>query len=117
MVYLSMQPWIIWKSVLAPTSEILFFAYPKKSIQKKRYPDAALILRSEGFERGFPKGRPSPYVKRDASLHRPYRANHSVHPCASPFGCYTCKSAVLPICPFKASGARRGITGQKTIPM
>jgi hypothetical protein len=30
-----------------------------------------LILRSEGFERGFPKGLPSPYVKRDASLHRP----------------------------------------------
>jgi len=30
-----------------------------------------LILRSEGFERGFSKGHPSPCEKRDASLHRP----------------------------------------------
>jgi hypothetical protein len=27
-------------------------ACPKKSIEKKRQPDAALILRSEAFERG-----------------------------------------------------------------
>jgi hypothetical protein len=39
-------------SVLAPTSEILFFACPKKSIQKKRHPNAAFFLRSEAFERG-----------------------------------------------------------------
>jgi len=39
------------KSVLGPTAEILFFACPKKSIQKKRHPDAALILRAETFER------------------------------------------------------------------
>ncbi|MCQ8130438.1 hypothetical protein [Methylomonas rivi] len=57
--------------VPAPAGGILFFACPKKSIQKKRHPDAALILRAEGFERGFPKGLPSPYEKRDASLHRP----------------------------------------------
>jgi len=38
-------------SVLGPTAEILFFAPPKKSIQKKGGPDAALILPAEGFER------------------------------------------------------------------
>ncbi|WP_041363835.1 hypothetical protein [Methylomonas methanica] len=46
-------------------------ALPKESIRRKGNPDAALILRTEGFERGFPKGLPSPHEKRDASLHRP----------------------------------------------
>ena len=32
--------------VLAPEGEIFFFACPKKSIQKKRHPDAAYLLRS-----------------------------------------------------------------------
>jgi len=59
-------------SVLGPTAEVLFFACPKKSTQKKRHPDTAMILRAKGFERGFPKGLPSPGGKRDASLHRPY---------------------------------------------
>jgi hypothetical protein len=40
------------KPVLAPASEILFFACPKKSIQKKRHPDAALILRAKAFAGG-----------------------------------------------------------------
>jgi len=57
-------------SGLGPTAEILFFACPKKSIQKKRHPDAALILRSSLLngvaERGF-----LPLRQRDASLHRP----------------------------------------------
>jgi len=43
----------------------------KEKYPKKRPPHAAFILRAEGFERGFPKGLPSPYEKRDASLHRP----------------------------------------------
>jgi hypothetical protein len=43
---------VILTSVLAPTGEILFFACPKKSIQKKRHPNAAIFLRSEAFERG-----------------------------------------------------------------
>ena len=59
------------KSVRGPTTAILFFASPKESIQRKGDPDAALTLCAEGFERGFPKGLPSPYVKRDTSLHRP----------------------------------------------
>jgi hypothetical protein len=50
---------------------------PKVSIQRKGNPDAANFLRSEGFERGFPKGHPSPYEKRDASLHRPDGLIHS----------------------------------------
>jgi len=57
--------------VPAPAGGFLFFACPKKRNQKKRHPDAAFILRPKGFERGFPKGHPSPYKKRDASLHRP----------------------------------------------
>jgi len=60
----------------------------KRKKPKKRPPHAACFLRSEGFERGFSKGHPSPYEKRDASLHRPYRAD-----------------------PSKPSGARRGIRG------
>jgi len=43
----------------------------KRKYPKKRPPHAAIVLRAEGFELGFPKGLPSPYVKRDASLHRP----------------------------------------------
>jgi hypothetical protein len=39
-------------SVLAPTGEILSFALPKESIQRKGNPDAAFILRAEAFERG-----------------------------------------------------------------
>jgi hypothetical protein len=57
------------KSVRGPTTAILSFASPKESIQRKGDPDAALILRSEAFERGC-KGAPAPR-QRDASLHRP----------------------------------------------
>jgi len=79
-------------SVLAPTGEILFFACPKKSIQKKRHPDAAYSLRSEAFERGCRKGLPAPSATR--RIHAaPLRAN-----------------------PFKSSGARRGIRGQNHQP-
>jgi len=60
----------------------------KEKYPKEKTPHAACILRAEGFERGFPKGHPSPCEKRDASLHRPWRAE-----------------------PFKTSGARRGIRG------
>jgi hypothetical protein len=73
---------IVLQSVLGPTAEILSLrkpslvfalraslsavqirsrricASPKESIQRKGDPDAALILRAEGFERGFPKGHP-----------------------------------------------------------
>jgi hypothetical protein len=79
-------------SVLAPTGEMLFFACPKKSIQKKRHPDAACFLRSSLLvgvaERGF-----LPLRQRGASMRRPYRAF-----------------------PTKSSGARRGIRGENHPP-
>ncbi len=57
-------------SVPAPTSGILFFVWPKKSIQKKSHPDFALILRFSFFagvgERGF-----LPLRQRAASLPLP----------------------------------------------
>ncbi len=59
------------KSVLAPTGEILSFAPPKESIQRKGGPDAAYFLCSSLLtgvaERGF-----LPLRQRDASLHRPF---------------------------------------------
>jgi len=47
-------------SVLGPTAEILSFASPKESIQRKGDPDAALILRSEAFDGNRQKGLPPP---------------------------------------------------------
>jgi hypothetical protein len=61
----------ILMSGLGPTAEVLFFACPKKSTQKKRHPDAALILRAVTFVRGFSMGLPSPCEKRAASLPHP----------------------------------------------
>jgi hypothetical protein len=57
-------------SVLGPTAEILSFASPKESIQRKGDPNAAYSLRSSLLagvaERGF-----LPLRQRDASVHRP----------------------------------------------
>ncbi len=61
----------ILMSVLGPTAELLSFAPPKESSQRKGGPDAAHFLRSSLLagvaERGF-----LPLRQRDASLHRPY---------------------------------------------
>jgi len=58
-------------SGLGPTAEILSFASPKESIQRKGDPDAAYSLRSSLLngvaERSF-----LPLRQRDASLHRLY---------------------------------------------
>ncbi|MEY4210320.1 MAG: hypothetical protein RLZ92_699 [Pseudomonadota bacterium] len=51
-------------SVLAPTSEILSFVWPKESIQRKDHPTAACILRSEAFAWGWQKGLPAPLPTR-----------------------------------------------------
>ena len=51
-------------SVLAPTSELLFFVWAKKSNQKKAHPTAACILRSEAFAGGWQKGLPVPLPTR-----------------------------------------------------
>ena len=50
----------VLKSVLGPTTEILSFAPPKESIQRKGGPDAAFILRSEAFDGDRQKGLPAP---------------------------------------------------------
>jgi hypothetical protein len=59
------------KSVLGPTAELLSFAPPKESSQRKGGPDAAYFLCSSLLtgvaERGF-----LPLRQRDASLHRPF---------------------------------------------
>ncbi|BBL60462.1 hypothetical protein MKFW12EY_40750 [Methylomonas koyamae] len=60
-------------SGLGPTAEVLFFAPPKKSTQKKGGPDAAYSLRAEAFIEGRQKGLPSPSA--DAP-----------HPCGAPSG-------------------------------
>jgi len=78
-------------SGLGPTAEILSFAWPKESIQRKGHPDAAFILRSEALERGRRKGLPAP------------SATCGIH------------AAPLRADPFQSSGARRGIR-DKTIP-
>jgi len=72
-------------SVRGPTAAILFFACPKKSIQKKRHPDAACFLRSGAFDGGCRKGLPAPSSTRRIPA-APLRAD-----------------------PAKSSGARRGI--------
>jgi hypothetical protein len=65
---------ILLNRVFAPEGEILSFAPPKESIQRKGGPDAASILRSEAFIEGRQKGLPSPSA--DAPL-----------PCGAPSGC------------------------------
>jgi hypothetical protein len=49
--------------VLAPEGEILSFASPKESIQRKGDPDAACFLRSGIFVGVCQKGRPCPFGK------------------------------------------------------
>jgi len=69
-------------SVLGPTAEVLSFAWPKESTQRKSHPDAALILRAKAFADGFRKGLPSP-----SENERP--------PCLSPIGLISAKASVL----------------------
>jgi len=61
----------ILTSVLGPTAELLSFAPPKESSQRKGGPDTAYSLRSSLLagvaERGF-----LPLRQCDASLHRPF---------------------------------------------
>ena len=51
-------------SVLAPTGELLSFAWPKESNQRKGHPTAACFLRSEAFTGGWQKGLPVPLPTR-----------------------------------------------------
>jgi hypothetical protein len=76
LVSLSRQ--FILMSVFAPTGELLSFASPKESSQRKGDPDSAYILRFSllcpvGICRGFSKGHPWP-------------CENERHPCRSPCG-------------------------------
>jgi hypothetical protein len=51
-------------SVLAPTGELLSFAWPKESNQRKGHPTAACFLRSKAFTGGWQKGLPVPLPTR-----------------------------------------------------
>jgi hypothetical protein len=73
--------------VLAPAGEILSFASPKESIQRKGDPDAACFLRSGIFIGVCQKG----------------------HPC--PSGKVRLPAAPLRAIPDKIDSARRGMTG------
>jgi hypothetical protein len=60
----------IFNRVLAPEGEILSFASPKESVQRKGDPDAACFLHSDVFIGGCQKGLLSLW-QRAASLPRP----------------------------------------------
>jgi len=62
---------IVLMSVLAPTGEILSFASPKESIQRKGDPDSAYILCFSLFARFF-EGPSLTLRKRAASLPLPF---------------------------------------------
>jgi hypothetical protein len=64
----------VLKSGLGPTAEILSFALPKESIQRKSNPDAACILRSSGLNGVFRRSLPDP-AKTSGFLPLPYRAH------------------------------------------
>ncbi|WFP52095.1 hypothetical protein PL263_08725 [Methylomonas sp. EFPC3] len=57
-----------------PDSRGTFLWTAKEKYPKERPPHAALILRAEGFERGFRKGHPWP-------------SENAMHPCIAPAGC------------------------------
>jgi hypothetical protein len=70
--YLSRYRDANFNRVLAPEGEILSFASPKESIQRKGDPDAACYLRSGVFVRLCQKGHGCPFWQSAASLPRPF---------------------------------------------
>jgi len=87
LVSLSRQ--FILMSVLAPTGELLSFASPKESSQRKGDPDSAYFLRFSLLASGFRRAIPGP--AKTSGLH------------AAPLRAYFPKSC----------DARGGITGEK----
>jgi hypothetical protein len=55
-------------SVLAPTSELLSFAWPKESNQRKGHPTAAYFLGSKAFVGGWQKGASCPFANPQQKL-------------------------------------------------
>jgi hypothetical protein len=77
------------------------------------HPVLLALVPLAGIRRGLPKGTPVPLATRFIP-EAPLRTAHSAHPCASPFGCDACKSAILPICLGESCGARRGKRDETT---
>jgi hypothetical protein len=69
-------------SGLGPTAEILSFAWPKESIQRKGHPTFRLNPARLAFGEGFRKGHPWP-------------SENERHPCRSPIGPISPKAAML----------------------
>jgi hypothetical protein len=70
------------ESVLGPTAEILSFASPKESIQRKGDPEFRLYPALLAFGEGFRKRHPWP-------------SENERHPCRSPIGLISPKAAML----------------------
>jgi hypothetical protein len=79
--FVSLTRRVLLKSGIGPTAEILSFASPKESIQRKGDPDSALILRFSLLTRVF-EGPSLALRKRAAS-------------CRSPIGPISPKAAML----------------------
>jgi len=104
----SLQANLCSASAIAPA--LLYLLHPcsrKESIQKKGGP-LPLLSCAPRFHRALPEGHPWPSGNARPPCRAPTGRVTRHPPCASPFGCYACKSAVLPICPGESSGARRG---------
>ena len=71
-------------SVLAPTGELLFFVWAKKSNQKKAHPTAACFLRAETFTGGWQKGLPVPLPTRRVLRRQPYSDLGVLFPAKAP---------------------------------
>jgi hypothetical protein len=69
-------------SVLAPTSELLSFAWPKESNQRKGHQTAAYFLGSKAFVGGWQKVASCPFA-------------NLPHPCGNPNGLFPTKALVL----------------------
>ncbi len=63
---------LILMSVRGPTTAILFFACPKKSIQKKRHPKCRFDPARRSVYRGSAEGASLPLRRRAASLPHPF---------------------------------------------
>ena len=85
-------------SVLAPTGELLFFVWAKKSNQKKAHQTGAWILRPKAFAGGWQKGLPAPLpTRRIPAATTLFRVGRAI--------------------PNKSFGARRGRRGEScTLP-
>ena len=71
-IFVSLSRRIILMSVRGPTTAILFFACPKKSIQKKRHPKCRFHPARRSVYRGSAEGASQPLRRRAASMPHPF---------------------------------------------